>query len=148
VRLSTRSDQAIRVLIELAVRSHGQPVATEVLAHSLDVSEYALPPVLSSLRRAGILAVHKGWGGGYRFGRPPEEITVAEVIGIFDGPLLTIGDNRRLAGGPDFSGPLEQLWMATRISVGAVLESVTVADLAAGVLPSSVTALTAVPGSP
>jgi Rrf2 family protein len=128
-------------LVELASRHTNEPVVSEDLARTLGFSVYMVAAVLASLRRAGLLLAHKGPAGGYRFRKPPDQIFVSEVINIFDGPLLSIGDNRIQPGRSDGDDALDRFWSAARASLAAVLDVVTVADLAAGVLPGTVTLL-------
>jgi Rrf2 family protein len=91
------------------------------------------------LRHAGIVASRRGAEGGYLLGRPPAEITLADVIRAVDGPLANIGGLR-----PDqlsYTGtaePMREVWVALRSRMRSVLENVTLADVAAGSLPEGV----------
>jgi Rrf2 family protein len=55
-----------------------------------------LEQLFSTLRRAGILTSHRGAKGGYTLARPPEKITVLEVVQALDG---VVGEEGKEAGG-------------------------------------------------
>src|SRR5205823_4449891 len=81
----------------------------------------------------------RGAEGGYALLRPPEEITLADVIRVIDGPLANVHDTS--LSELNYAGPakrLREVWMAVRASLRSVLETTTLADLAAGDLPDEV----------
>ena len=138
MRVRIRVDHAIRVLVELAIQTDTGLVTTESLANATDVSKSSLAAVLSDLRRAGLLGARQGLEGGFRFRIPPDRITLADVVRAIDGPLITIGEDR--PGDIVYCGsakPLTEVWVAARAGLRAVLEGVTVADVASGTLPKS-----------
>jgi Rrf2 family protein len=100
------------------------------------------------LRHHGIVQSQRGVEGGYWLARPAEEITLAEVIRAVEGPLANVRGARPET--VEYEGPAESLrevWVAVRANLRAVLESVTLADLAAGELPDDVRAIVASPGA-
>ena len=143
MRISAKSDYAIRALAELAALPPGIPVKAEQIARSQGISEGFLLGILGELRRAGLLRSQRGQSGGYALARPAAEISLADVIRAVDGPLAVVREAR-----PEevsYSGHaevLQDVWVAVRVSLRAVLERVTLAHLAAGELPASVRKLT------
>src|ERR687887_444735 len=95
---------------------------------------------------AELVQSQRGAEGGYWLSQPPEEIALAAVIRAVEGPIANVrGERPELV---DYSGPaapLQQVWIAVRANLRAVLEEVTVADLAAGRLPDEVAAIAADP---
>jgi Rrf2 family protein len=84
----------------------------------------------------------RGAEGGYWLARPPEEITVADIIRAVEGPLASVRGGR--PEDVDYAGsaePLQRVWIAVRASLRSVVEQVTLADLAAGKLDKDVEAL-------
>ena len=57
------------------------------IARRRDIPVQFLEGLFATLRRAGILQSQRGVKGGYTFARPPEEITVLEVVESLEGPL-------------------------------------------------------------
>src|SRR5439155_12893646 len=122
------------------------PVKGQDLARSEGISVKFLENILLDLRHAGIVGSQRGSDGGYWLARPSDQISVAEVIRAVDGPLAEVHGLRPEA--VRYIGPSEHLkdvWIAVRANLRAVLESVTLAEIATGNLPSSVSALTADP---
>ena len=132
-------DYALRAVAQLAAEPGSEPVKADHIARAQDIPLAFLLGILRELTRARILKSHRGTEGGYELGRPAEQITLAEVMRVIDGPLVNLRDSplRELGyGGP--TEALEEVWMAVRSSVRSVLESVTVADLVSGSLPEAV----------
>jgi Rrf2 family protein len=145
VRISAKTDYALRAAAELAGAPEG-PVKAEALATAQGVPLRFLENILLELRHAGIVVSRRGPEGGYHLARPAEEIAIADVIRAIDGPLAGVGGLRPEA--LDYAGPaapLRELWVAVRANLRAVLERVTLADLARGELPEEVAALAADP---
>lgn len=142
VRISAKVDYALRAIAQLAAEGGDKPVKADHIARAQDIPLSFLLGIMRELKQARLLKSRRGAEGGYELGRPPEQITLAEVMRVIDGPLVNLHDSplRELEyGGPSLA--LEQVWMAVRASVRSVLEAVTVADLVHGSLPSSVVQL-------
>jgi Rrf2 family protein len=87
VRISAKVDYAMRALVELAAAGNGRPVTAERLADAQGIPQKFLQNILLELRRAGIVASHRGPEGGHALARAADKITVADVIRAVDGPL-------------------------------------------------------------
>jgi Rrf2 family protein len=55
------------------------------LADQADVPSNYLSKILLSLKNEGIVETTRGTGGGYRLGRPPEEVRLIEIVELFEG---------------------------------------------------------------
>jgi Rrf2 family protein len=144
VRVSAKTDYALRALVELAASGNGGPVKGERLATSQGIPLRFLENILLQLRHAGLVESRRGADGGYRLARPADDIALADVIRAIDGPLAGVGGARPEALAFHGSAePLREVWVAVRASLRAVLEGVTVADVAAGELPAHVRTLVA-----
>jgi Rrf2 family protein len=145
MRVSAKADYALRATIELAATGDG-PVKGERIAQAQEIPLKFLENILGDLRHAGIVRSQRGVDGGYWLARPPQEITVADVVRAVEGPIANVR-----GVGPEqveYAGSAERLrevWIAVRASLRAVLEGVTIADVARGELPPSVRDLAADP---
>jgi Rrf2 family transcriptional regulator, iron-sulfur cluster assembly transcription factor len=81
--LSTTSQYALRALSHLAAQS-GEALLGRDLAESVEIPANYLSKVLLTLRNAGLVATARGNGGGYRLGRPAEEIHLIDVVELFE----------------------------------------------------------------
>ncbi len=144
MRISSKADYAVRATAELAAVEGEGPVTAERLAKAQDIPLTLLLKILSELRHAGVVRSHRGAGGGYELARSADRISLADVIRAVEGPLANVHEAR-----PEeirYEGPakaLREVWVAVRANLRAVLESVTLADLARGTLPDSVKSVTA-----
>jgi Rrf2 family protein len=144
VRVSAKTDYAIRAALELAAAPDDKPVKGERIATAQAIPLRFLENILMQLRHAGLVDSRRGADGGYRLARPAADVTLADVIRAIDGPLAGVSGTRpeSLA----FEGtaePMRDVWIAVRAALRGVLEQVTLADVVAGELPANVRTLVA-----
>jgi Rrf2 family protein len=148
VRISAKVDYAVRAAIELAAAGRERPTKGDALSRAQDIPVKFLENILGDLRQSGLVSSRRGAEGGYWLARPPEEITVADIIRAVEGPLASVRGERPeevvYAGTAD---SLQQVWIAVRGSLRAVVEQVTLADLVARELPAHVAELARDPDS-
>ena len=131
MRVSAKVDYALRAMTELAEASPSL-MTGEQLATAQKIPPKFLESILAQLRNGGLVASQRGAEGGYRLAKPPEEISVADVIRELEGPIATVRGVR-----PDeleYSGPatrLRDIWLELRSQMRGVLEQTTLADLIA-----------------
>jgi Rrf2 family protein len=143
MRVSAKSDYALRALIEIAGRTDGSPISAEELGRLQDIPHGFLQAILADLRRAGVVISQRGQSGGWRMARDPHTVTVADVIRAVDGPLVSVYGLRPEAVTYNTSAEvLQHVWIAARSSLREVFEEVTIAALADRRLPESVAART------
>ena len=82
---SAKAEYACLAMLELAVR-HGdpRPVRLVDIADKHGIPQRFLVQILLQLKGAGLVASTRGAAGGYQLARPPEEITLADVLGVVD----------------------------------------------------------------
>ena len=142
MRISAKADYAVRAAVELAGAGE-EPVKGERLADAQGIPLQFLEHILLELKHARLVRARRGARGGYWLARPPEEITLANVIRAVEGPLANIQDQAPEA--TKYSGSASELtdvWIAVRASLRRVLERVTIADLRDGEIPADVLAMT------
>ncbi|MDQ1006573.1 Rrf2 family protein [Streptomyces sp. V4I23] len=148
MRISARADYAVRAALQLAASQDDGSLKAEVIAEAQDIPHKFLESILNDMRRGGLVLSRRGGNGGYRLAQPADSISIADVIRVVDGPLVSVRGVRP----PDLSytGParsLLPLWIALRSNVREILEGVTLADVASADLPAGVSALTEAPGA-
>jgi len=143
MRVSAKTDYALRALIEMAGRSDGKPVSAEELGRLQGIPHGFLQAILADLRKADVVLAQRGQSGGWRMNRDPGDVTVADVIRAVDGPLVSVyGVRPESVSYNDKAEVLQHVWIAARRALRDVFEQVTLADLARGELPDVVTLLT------
>ncbi|MCW5776769.1 MAG: Rrf2 family transcriptional regulator [Phycisphaeraceae bacterium] len=81
--LSRTTEYALRAVLYLA-KSGGRPHTTQAIAEAVQVPEGYLAKVLSTLARAGVLNAQRGPSGGFSLARPPERVTMLDVVDALD----------------------------------------------------------------
>jgi len=140
VRVSAKADYAVRAALELAVAD--EPLNAETIATRQSIPQPFLQKILHELRRGGVVVSQRGRDGGHRLARPPEEITVADVLRAVEGPLADV--RGRPPEDTEYDGSaarLQDVWIALRTNVREVLEHVTLADLVEDRLPDPIATL-------
>lgn len=149
MRITHKVDYGVRVMTSIATleaEQPGRPIQRALLAERDHLPPGFLVDILAALRNAQLLRSHRGGGGGWSLARPADQIAVADVIRALDGPLASVRGLRPhelLAEGADRT--IVDMWIAVRAALRGVLEHVTLADLANGVLPAGVAAMAADP---
>ncbi len=133
--LSKRAKYGLKALLALSRQRQRGPVPIAELALSEQVPRKFLEQILVELRNQGIVHSRRGPGGGYSLRLPPEQVTVARVVRLFDGPLAPVpcaslhfyqpctdcGDER--------SCGVRLVMKEVRDSTARILEGTTLADL-------------------
>ena len=145
MRVSAKTDYAVRALLELAVAGDG-PVKGERLAESQAIPLKFLENILTDLRHAGIIRAQRGAEGGYWLARDPGDVTVGEVIRAVDGPLASVrGEAPENVAYEGAAENLRTVWVALRASMRSVVDEITLEDVVNDRLPPRVRRLTESP---
>jgi Rrf2 family cysteine metabolism transcriptional repressor len=115
--ITAKSAHAVKALAELARRGAG-PVPIGDIAARRGVPAQFLESLFVTLRRAGVLQSQRGVKGGYSFARPPEDVTLLEIVELLEGE---VGAGAAEAGQP---------WVEIVDTVRTALSGMTVADVA------------------
>lgn len=111
MKLSVKVEYGCRVLAQLArIYGTGELAHIETLAESESVPANYLVQILSELRTGGLIISRRGKQGGYALARPPESISLLEIVNLIDGGLMELG-----ASADGFSGRrVHQVWQDLR----------------------------------
>jgi Rrf2 family protein len=139
VKLSTRGDYGVRVVLELARAGDGATLSAADLAARCSVPANYLAHLLADLKTRDIVRSVRGAHGGFSLGRAAGQITVGDVVRVMDGPLAPIPCASTLAHIPcpanrcpdENACTLRGLWLEVRNAIADVVDRVTFADLAA-----------------
>lgn len=139
MHVSAKSDYALRALIELVRSESARPMSAEQIGREQEIPTSFLLAILADLRRGGVVRSRRGQGGGWVMARDPEDVNVAEIIRIVDGPLVSVhGKRPENVTYQRAATVLQPVWIAARSGLREVLEAVTLADLSSGQLPEDV----------
>lgn len=88
--ISKKTKYAINALVYLAQKSTQQPVLISEIAEHEHIPQKFLEAILLDLKNDGILASKKGKGGGYFLLKSPNDVNMADVMRLFDGPIALL----------------------------------------------------------
>lgn len=88
--LSKKTKYAIKALVHLAKEYEKGPILISTIAEKERIPQKFLEAILLDMRKAGILNSKKGKGGGYYLLKKPEDVSMADVMRLFDGPIALL----------------------------------------------------------
>ena len=88
--ISTRGRYALRVLIDMAEHQSDGVIPLKEVAKRQEISEKYLEAILKTLVKNGVITGTRGKGGGYRFNRPAEQVTVGEILRMTEESLASV----------------------------------------------------------
>ncbi|AEI13601.1 RrF2 family transcriptional regulator [Cellulomonas gilvus] len=136
MHISAKVDYAVRALLLLAQRAP-ELVTAEALSAEQDLPREYAEAILTELRKLGYVVSKRGAGGGFQLARPAGEILVGPVVGALEGPFVTVRATPPEAiAYRGVAQHLPSLWGALDESLHGVLDSVTLADLLVGHIPT------------
>lgn len=129
MKLSTKGRYGVRAMIDLALNYGDIPISIKSISERQNISEYYLEQLFATLRKADLIKSIRGAQGGYLLSREPEDITIAEVIEILEGPVelsacLTQGECENM----DFC-TTRLLWVKIKESIENVTKTTTLQDM-------------------
>jgi Rrf2 family protein len=118
-------------LVELDLRTRGEdrPVRLVDLAVERRIPEQYLEQLFATLRRAGVLAGHRGVGGGFTFARRPDRLSVLAIVEALDG-TPDFEPSAREGADVRERATVGAVWRAAGDAYQEVLARTTVSDLA------------------
>jgi Rrf2 family iron-sulfur cluster assembly transcriptional regulator len=128
MKLSTKGRYAVTAMLDLALHDHKGPVTLADISQCQGISLSYLEQLFARLRKEGLVEGVRGPGGGYRLGRPANQISIAQIIDAVDEKI----DATRCQGGPGCHGGekclTHQLWADLSEQLYKFLDDLTLAN--------------------
>jgi Rrf2 family transcriptional regulator, cysteine metabolism repressor len=122
MNVSVKGEYALQAIFDLANQSTREPVKIADIAKRQKIPQKFLELILAGLKQGGFVESRRGAEGGYLLARPPEAVTVGEVLRYVEGPRVT----RKSKGSEQ---PLSRLWERVDQAVSEVIDHTTFAEL-------------------
>ena len=131
MKISTKTRYGMRFMIDLAQHRDEGCVALKDVAERQDISKKYLEQVVAPLASAGLLRVTRGYQGGYELARPPEDITLADVVSASEDGLELLDCMSGVIACERQSGCLSQrIWGGLEQAIRDYLAGITLAEAA------------------
>jgi len=131
IALGRKGDYAVRAVLDLARHyGRGRRKSREI-SLAMDIPDRYLPQILASLVRQQLLLATAGPEGGYELARPPQEVSLLEVVEAAEGPLAS--GQCLLRGGPcdwEHACPLHHPWSRAQQALAQQLQRTNFEELA------------------
>ncbi len=130
MKISTKGRYGARAMVTLAGRYGKDPLSAIEIAKIQDISQKYLESILSILKTAGLVLVKRGSAGGYTLSRPPEKITLFDVLLPLEDSLNFVHCTENDTSCRRFEQCVTRLvWQELRDSTKRILKSKTLSDL-------------------
>ncbi|HLJ25857.1 MAG TPA: SUF system Fe-S cluster assembly regulator [Candidatus Angelobacter sp.] len=86
-RLNKLTDYGIVLMTYVAANPHPSPHTAREMAAGTQMHAATVGKIVRDLVEHGLLVSHRGMKGGYSLARPPEKISIAEIIDALEGPI-------------------------------------------------------------
>ena len=132
MKLSTKSRYGIRAMLSIALNKSDRPIPINQIAEQQDIPGPYLEQLAGTLKRSGLVDSTRGAMGGYVLTRPPEDISIGDIIRALEGslaPMACVDDDEVCC----HSGNCAAHMLYARITEGIskVFDSITLADMVA-----------------
>ncbi|RJR36918.1 MAG: Rrf2 family transcriptional regulator [Deltaproteobacteria bacterium] len=130
MKLSTRSRYGTRLMLDMAEHYDSGPIHLMKIAQRQGISVKYLEQIIIPLKKAQYIKSLRGPKGGHVLAKPPEEITVGEIVAVLEegDSLVECSQNAEVCERSS-ACPTRKVWQEAAAAMFAKLESVTLADL-------------------
>jgi len=128
MRLSNRTDYALRALFSMLECADQELLSTRKLAERNDIPKKFLEQILMEMKTKGWIESVTGKNGGYRLAKPSSAITMGEVIRHFDGnlaPIACVSSNGYKCCSQEATCRFRRLFLDARNYVTGLMDSST-----------------------
>lgn len=124
MNISVKGEYALRAILDLASRRPGEPVKIADIARRQKIPQKFLELILASLKQGGFVESRRGADGGYLLARPPDSLTVGEVVRFVEGAQTGRERNRHKG-----DTPFSDMWQQVDRAVSGILDNTTFGDV-------------------
>jgi Rrf2 family transcriptional regulator, cysteine metabolism repressor len=132
MKVTYKGDYSLKAMLSLALHYNKGVLPIQELAKKGDIPFKFLEQILLTLKKGGFVGSKRGVDGGYFLARPPEAITVGEVIRFIEGPIepVTCANKDSYEKCKDFPYCVfKDIWNQVYIATSLVVDTVTFAEL-------------------
>lgn len=132
MKVTYKGDYSLKAILSLALHYNKGVLPIQELAKKGDIPFKFLEQILLTLKKGGFVESKRGVDGGYFLARPPETITVGEVIRFIEGPIepVTCANKDSYEKCKDFPYCVfKDIWNQVYMATSLVVDTVTFAEL-------------------
>src|SRR6202045_2692844 len=124
MNISVKGEYALHAMFDLALQKPGTPIKIADIARRQKLPQKFLELILAGLKQGGFVESRRGAEGGYLLARPPDAITVGEVVQFMEG-----GKAKKPAQKHSAADPFAETWRRVDQAISGILDQTTLAEL-------------------
>jgi Rrf2 family protein len=142
LKINRQTDYAVRVVLDLAKHDVGTRLSSAEIQQEMLIPKAFMGRIVAQLSKAGLINTFPGRDGGLSLPRPPSQITLKDVVELFEGPVL-LSECMQVKGEDDCpfqsNCPVRPKWGRVQLAMMREMASITFEDLAKEALGIPVT---------
>lgn len=132
MKMSTKGQYGLRFMIDLVTNGQQGKVTLHQVAKRQTISEKYLWQIANRLKDAGLISAIPGAKGGYILAKPPDKITLADILGALEGNFMLVPCIKAAAACPrSVACGAREVWQEVSAKMTEVLQSITLRDMLA-----------------
>lgn len=131
MKISTKGRYALRLMLDMALNSNGEPVRIKDISARQELSDKYLEQIVSILNKAGLVKSIRGPQGGYLLTKQLDEYTVGMILRLTEGglaPVTCLKDEVNACTKQDACATLP-VWERLNHAISEVVDNISLADL-------------------
>jgi Rrf2 family cysteine metabolism transcriptional repressor len=133
MKLTFKGDYALKAILDLSENSqNGKVVSLSDISKRQDIPVAFLEQIMLILKKAGYVRSKTGKGGGFLLSKPPENITLGEIVRLIEGPVepIACGAKDRPSGcAEEERCAFREVWVQVTDAVSGIVDTVTFAQI-------------------
>ena len=132
MRLSTKGRYGVAAMYELSTYDDDQSVSLKEIAKNQGLSLSYLEQLFSTLKKERLVISQRGAKGGYKLAKPPQKISVGDIIRAVEGPIEfseCVGGAENYECNKSSMCVTKDVWQEVNDSVNSVIDNITLQDL-------------------
>jgi len=133
MKITYKGDYALKAILDLCFRYEGDDIVPITdIAQRQNIPVKYLEQIMLVLKGAGLVESKRGLGGGFRLRRPPDQITVGQVLRLLEGPIEPIACSRPKhdgSCGEESSCAFREIWLKVSDAITGIVDQVTFSQI-------------------
>ncbi len=137
MKIAKKTEYGLRAMVAIALLAgQDRPTPLREVAESEGIPEPFLDQIVAKLRKAGFVKSVRGVNGGYTLSRPPQDISVGELVRVLEGSLAPMGcvSEEFIESPGEFCGRYQtchtrNVWLRVMDAITRSLDAISLADV-------------------
>ena len=129
MKITYKGEYGIKAMLDLSYRYNGTEIVPLTdIAMRQDIPVKYLEQIMLVLKKAGYVESKRGIGGGFILSKPPDSITLGEIVRAIEGPLEPVTDNKTDNSNYQESA-IREVWQQVKNATEEIVDTVTFAGI-------------------